>query len=44
MLIAQQSESAAPISAAARPEFNRLANTMRTQLASAELIQQAKTD
>jgi len=44
MLIAQQSESAAPVSAAARPAFNRLAGVMRTQLASAELIQQASAD
>ncbi|MBX9835447.1 MAG: M23 family metallopeptidase [Burkholderiaceae bacterium] len=44
MLIAQQSESAAPISAAARPAFNRLASTMRTQLASAELILQTSAD
>ena len=44
MLIAQQSESAAPISAAARPTFNRLAATMRTQLSSAELIEQASAD
>ena len=41
MLIAKQSESAAPVSAAARPAFNRLAAVMRTQLASAELIEQA---
>lgn len=44
MAIAQQSESAAPISAAARPAFDRLAGMMRTQLASAELIQQASAD
>ena len=41
MLIAKQSEAAAPVSAAARPAFNRLAAVMRTQLASAELIGQA---
>ena len=41
MLIAKQSEAAAPVSAAARPAFNRLAAVMRTQLASAELIEQA---
>ncbi|NMM77621.1 peptidase M23 [Acidovorax sp. SRB_14] len=44
MAIAQQSESAAPVSAAARPAFNRIAAVMRTQLASAELIQQASAD
>ena len=44
MLIAQQSESASPVSKAARPQFNRLASVMRTQLASAELIQQASAD
>lgn len=44
MTIAQQSESAAPVSAAARPAFNRLAAVMRTQLSSAELIQQASAD
>ena len=44
MVIAQQSESAAPVSGAARADFNRLATTMRTQLASAELIQQASAD
>ena len=41
MLIAKQSESAAPVSAAARPAFNRLAAVMRTQLDSALLIEQA---
>lgn len=44
MLIAQQSESAQPISAAARPAFSRLAASMRTQLISAELIEQASAD
>jgi len=44
MTIAQSSESATPVSNAARPVFNRLAAVMRTQLASAELIQQASAD
>lgn len=44
MAIAQQSESAAPISAAARPAFDRLAGMMRAQLGAAELIQQASAD
>lgn len=44
MLIAQQSESAAPISAAARPVFDRMAASMRMQLSSAELIEQASAD
>ena len=44
MTIAQQSESAAPVSAAARPAFNRMAAVMRTQLESADLIQQASAD
>ena len=44
MVIAQQSESASPVSNAARPAFNRLAQVMRTQLASAELIQQASAN
>ena len=44
MTIAQQSESATPVSAAARPAFNRLAAVMRTQLDSAELIQQASAE
>ena len=44
MAIAQQSASAAPVSAAARPAFNRMAAVMRTQLSSAELIQQASAD
>lgn len=44
MVIAQQSESAAPVSAAARPAFDRMAAVMRTQLSSADLIQQASAD
>src|SRR5690606_10588127 len=38
MAIAKQSPPAPPVSAAARPAFNRLAAMMRTQLSSAELI------
>jgi len=44
MVIARQSEAAAPVSAAARPAFDRLASVMRTELASAELIQQASAE
>ena len=44
MTIARQSEAAAPVSAAARPAFDRLAVMMRTELASAELIQQASAE
>ena len=44
MLIAKQSEAAAPVSPAARPEFNRLSAVMRTQLDSAALIQQASAN
>ena len=44
MIIARQSEAAAPVSAAARPAFDRLASLMRTELASAELIQQASAE
>ena len=44
MLIAQQSEAAAPVSPAARPEFNRLSAVMRTQLDAAALIQQASAN
>ena len=44
MTIARQSEAAAPVSAAARPAFDRLAAMMRTELASAELIQQASAE
>lgn len=40
MLIAKQSESV-PVSAAARPAFDRLAAGMRIQLSSAALVQQA---
>lgn len=41
MIIAKQSEAAAPVPTAARPAFNRLAGLMRTQLDSAQLIEQA---
>ena len=44
MTIAQQSESAMPVSAAARPAFNRVAAMMRTQMDSAELVQQASAE
>ncbi len=44
MTIARQSESAEPVSTAARPAFERLAAVMRTELASAELIQQASAE
>ena len=44
MTIARQSEAAAPVSAAARPAFDRLASVMRTELSSAELIQQASAE
>ena len=44
MTIAQQSESATPVSAAARPAFNQLSAVMRTQLDSADLIQQASAE
>ena len=44
MVIARQSEAAAPVSAAARPAFDRLASVMRTELTSAELIQQASAE
>jgi murein DD-endopeptidase MepM/ murein hydrolase activator NlpD len=44
MTIARQSEAAAPVSAAARPAFDRLAAMMRTELASAELIEQASAE
>lgn len=44
MTVAQQSESATPVSAAARPAFNRMATVMRTQLGSADLIQQASAE
>ncbi|WP_345063174.1 peptidoglycan DD-metalloendopeptidase family protein [Acidovorax lacteus] len=42
--IVAQSEAAAPVSAAARPAFDRLARSMRTQLGSAELIMQASAE
>ncbi len=42
--IAQQSEAAAPVSAAARPAFDRLAGAMRTQLSAAALVQQASAE
>lgn len=44
MVIARQSEAAAPVSAAARPAFDRLASTMRIELSSAALIEQASAD
>ena len=44
MTLAQQSESAMPVSAAARPAFNQMSAVMRTQLASADLIQQASAE
>lgn len=44
MIIAQQSEAAAPIANASRPVFERLAGMMRHQLAAAEFIQQASAD
>ena len=44
MTIAQQSESATPVSVAARPTFNQLSAAMRTQLDSADLIQQASAE
>ena len=44
MTLAQQSESAMPVSAAARPAFERMASVMRTQLASADLVQQASAE
>lgn len=44
MLIAKSSEAAAPISAASRPAFDRMSALMRTQLDSAELIQQASAE
>lgn len=44
MVIARQSEAAAPVSAAARPAFDRMASVMRTELSSAELIQQASAE
>ena len=44
MTIARQSEAATPVSAAARPAFDRLAAIMRMELASAESIQQASAE
>lgn len=44
MTLAQQSESALPVSASARPAFDRMAAMVRTQLASAELVQQASAE
>lgn len=44
MVIARQSEAAAPVSAAARPVFDRLASTMRIELSSAALIEQASAE
>ena len=42
--IAQQSEAAAPVSAAARPAFDRLAANMRVQLSAAALVLQASAE
>lgn len=44
MVIARQSEAAQPVSAAARPAFDRLAGNMRVQLASAAQILQASAE
>ena len=44
MVIARQSEAAAPVSVAARPAFDRLASTMRIELSSAALIEQASAE
>lgn len=44
MTIVAQSEAAAPVSAAARPAFDRLAANMRVQLNAAALIEQASAD
>ena len=44
MVIARQSEAAAPVSASARPAFDRLASTMRIELSSAALIEQASAE
>ena len=44
MTIARQSEAAAPVSAAARPAFDRLAGMMRSQLAAADTLQQASAN
>ena len=42
--IVAQSEAAAPISAASRPAFDRLASNMRVQLSAAALIEQASAE
>jgi hypothetical protein len=44
MTIAKSSEAAAPISAASRPAFDRMAALMRTQLSAAQLIEQASAE
>lgn len=44
MTIVAQSEAAAPVSAAARPAFERLASNMRIQLSAAARIEQASAD
>ncbi|MFN7855018.1 MAG: peptidoglycan DD-metalloendopeptidase family protein [Acidovorax sp.] len=44
MTIVAQSEAAAPVSAAARPAFDRLAAAMRVQLSAAALIEQASAN
>ncbi|MBV7456095.1 M23 family metallopeptidase [Acidovorax sp. sif1233] len=42
--IVAQSEAAAPVSAAGRPAFERLASNMRIQLSAAALVEQASAD
>lgn len=44
MTIAKSSEAAAPVSKASRPAFDRMAALMRTQLDSAQLIEQASAE
>lgn len=44
MTMVAQSEAAAPVSAAARPAFDRLASSMRMQLSAAALIEQASAN
>ena len=44
MTIARQSEAAAPVAAAARPVFDKLASTMRLELSSAALVTQASAE
>ena len=44
MTIVAQSEAAAPVSAAGRPAFDRLAANMRVQLSAAALIEQASAE